>query len=163
MADYLHPESYGLNSQPSINNQKTDYLHPESYGQAQDQSSQIPQDVRSAQSVIGSQGWNGYCQQFVEQVAYGKSGMFPTALSAAQSYAQNGQLNQGLEGAKPGDILYWNGESTGGDGHASIYEGTDPQGNPMMISATDTGVREDNVSQWAKDTNQQLLGFVSTQ
>src|SRR2546423_9668002 len=56
-----------------------------------------PANVNAAQSKLGNQDDDGLCQKFVEEATYGKSGIFPSAIDAWNTYTENGQ-------AQPGDI-----------------------------------------------------------
>lgn len=131
------------------NNQTSDIYFP---GMEQ----QTPQDVMQAQQDTGSQADNGECERFVEKEVYGKTGLFPSASAAADYYAQNGQLKSGLDGARPGDLVYFQ-DPNQPDGHVGIL--SDNKGN--FISATYNGVQTNNLNDWMQQTGQQILGHVS--
>jgi LysM repeat protein len=99
----------------------------------------------------------GLCQKFVEQYTYGKTGIFPSAADAWDSYSQNGQGMTDFTKLSYGDTLYFAPDSSNGyAGHTGIYIG-----NGKMISATYNGVQVSDVNQWMSSTGQQLEGFVS--
>lgn len=153
------PSAYNASSQ-SLPGQRD----PLAYSQPQDrtQSNSVPIDVRNAQEVTGQHDLDGLCETAVEQWS-GLPKMGTTAGNAWSNWASQGKAYTGLQGAQPGDLLYFqpNGSNQGA-GHAALFEGYDNQGNPLMISATDQGVREDNVSHWSS-TIAPLLGYVHPQ
>lgn len=118
-------------------------------------SSQTPQDVLQAQGQMGSQDENGECQQFVEQMTTGHSGIFPSATAAANYYQQNGQMKP-ISQAKPGDMIYFSDPSQP-DGHVGIISDT----NGDFVSATYNGVQTNNLQSWLNETGQQVLGVVT--
>ena len=113
-----------------------------------------PSDVASAEENLGSQVDNGECQAFAEQNVYGKTGIFPTASSAADYYSQNGELKSDFQNMKPGDLIYFK-DPNQPNGHVGIYKGND-----SMISATYNGVQEDDIKNWLQSTSQSPLGYV---
>lgn len=114
-----------------------------------------------APSGMSQSQWNGMCEAWLEQQEYGHTGVFPSAIAAANHYATSGQLKSGLQGAKPGDMLFFGANSgNGNDGHAAKFLGYDQQGNPMMQSATYNGVQNSNVANWNSSVAP-LLGYVS--
>lgn len=118
-----------------------------------------PQDVQTADSQQGRQDLNGWCEKAVEQWA-GLPQMGGTAKDAWNNWSTQKKAFSGLQGAQPGDVLYFNGNaSNGNEGHAALFEGYDDKGNPMMISATDNGVARNNVNQWSSNVAP-LLGYV---
>lgn len=117
----------------------------------------IPNDVSAGESKLGSQDYNGWCEKFQEQIT-GSPNMGSTAYEAWNNYAQSGRAFQGLQGAQPGDKIYFTGD--GGLGHTGVISSIDPSsGDATFISATDTGVQELPVSSWLKSTGESLLGF----
>ncbi|HEX9059152.1 MAG TPA: NlpC/P60 family protein [Clostridia bacterium] len=119
-------------------------------------SQNAPQSVTTAQSDIGDQSYNGYCQAFVEQATYGKQGLFgATAYDAWNNFNKKGQATQGTQGIQPGDIIYFSPTQQVPAGHTGIYEG----GN-NFVSATDDGVQSNDLSKWQQATGQQILGYV---
>lgn len=117
---------------------------------------QMPDDLTKATALIGNQNYDDYCQQFVEQMAYGKSGIYPNAVSAWNDNAQNGNAVGGMDGIKQGDLMYFApDDSNSYAGHAGIY-----MGNNQFISATNNGVQTNDLNDWQQSTGQQLLGFV---
>lgn len=122
------------------------------------QSGNVPIDVRDAQQVTGQHDLDGLCEQAVEQWA-GLPKMGTTAGNAWNSWVEQGKAYSGLDGAEPGDLLYFQpNNSNQGAGHAALFEGYQ-NGQPIMISATYNGIREDNVSNWSS-TVAPLLGYV---
>lgn len=115
-------------------------------------------NVQTAESGIGRQDRDGLCQQFVEESTYGKSGIYPTASAAWNSYVKNGQAFQGdVSKAPPGTLIYFAPDaSNGNEGHVGIAL----NGKGDMISATDNGVEVSNVSDWENATGQKPLGYV---
>lgn len=106
------------------------------------------------QQYLGSQAWDDYCQKFVEQALYGRSGMYASAIAAwnAQAHKAVG----GINGAQPGDQVFFSPNAgNGGYGHTGIY-----MGNNQFLSATDQGVKQLDLNQWQRGTGQKLLGYV---
>lgn len=115
-----------------------------------------PGDITRASAQTGSQDENGECQKFVEQMVYGHAGIFPSAIDAWDAYAKDGQARMGTQGVKPGDLLYFAPDKSNQDaGHTGIFMGGD-----KFISATDNGVMPYSLTDWQKQTGQQLLGYV---
>jgi hypothetical protein len=113
------------------------------------------------ESQIGDQTDNGKCQAWVEKETYGKTGIFPSAASAWNSYIDTGQAHSGDKGVQPGDILYFGPDkSNGGFGHTGIVSNVNPDGGVNFVSATYNGVEESTLSDWQKSTGQKYLGFV---
>lgn len=106
---------------------------------------------------MGSQKFNDLCQAFVEQIAYGHQGVYPTATAAWN--AQQDKAVKGIGGAQPGDLLYFHDPSQSA-GHTGIYMGKDAKGNDQFTSATYGGVKTSNLNDWIGGTGQQLLGYV---
>ncbi len=116
-----------------------------------------PSYVKTAAGDVGDQSYNGYCQQFVEQVALGRTGVYPSAVEAWNGYTQSGKAKSGIAGAKPGDLVYFAPDPSNGNyGHTGIVTG-----NNKFISATYSGVKEADLSDWQKQTGQQILGHVT--
>lgn len=115
-----------------------------------------PDDVVTAREELGDQSYNGYCERFVEEKAYGKSGIHGSAADAWNHNVKEGNAFSGLDGAQPGDLVYFEPDASNGyAGHAAIYSG----GN-RMISATYSGVQDSNIDDWTKQTKQKVLGYV---
>ncbi len=119
-----------------------------------------PADVLAAKKDIGRQDENGWCEQWQEQ-ASDSPNMGTSAANAWTNYEQNQQAKPGLQGAKPGDLVYFApDDSNQGDGHTGIITSMDPKEGMKFISATDNGVKEYNLNEWQQLTGQQLLGHV---
>ncbi len=115
-----------------------------------------PQVLNKAKQSLGNQDFIGLCEKFIETVTQGKSGLFPSAAAAWDSYTKTGQAQPGLNGASAGDMVYFKPDSSNqGYGHVGLL---DQSGN--LISATATGVRAVPLNTWIKDTGQQVLGHV---
>jgi len=166
------PSTYGENAQTS-SPASSAVTAPSTYGESvsapttyggnsQIDNNSVPIDVRNAEQVTGQHDLDGWCEKAVEQWS-GLPKMGTTAGNAWNNWVGTGKAYNGLQGAQPGDLLYFqpNGSNQGA-GHAALFEGYDNQGNPLMISATDQGVREDNVSHWSS-TIAPLLGYVHPQ
>ena len=116
-----------------------------------------PSDVTAGESYLNSKDYNGWCEKFQEQIT-GSPNMGRTAFEAWNNYAQQGRAFQGLQGAQPGDKIYFTGDK--GKGHTGVISSIDPRtGDATFISATDNGVQELPVSSWLQSTGEQLLGF----
>lgn len=114
------------------------------------------QILNTASQYLGTNDYNNYCEAFVEQSVYGKTGMYPSAIDAW--VAQQKQAVQGSQGIQPGDTVYFSAnKGNGGYGHTGIYIG-----NNQFISATYNGVQTNDLSKWQQSTGQQLLGYVPT-
>lgn len=110
--------------------------------------------ISAAAKHLGTQNFNNFCQAFVEKVTKGKTGIYPSAITAWQQ--QQNKAVSGTRGMKPGDVIYFSpNASNQGYGHTGIYVG-----NNKFISATGKGVAEVDLSQWQQMTGQQLLGYV---
>lgn len=97
--------------------------------------------------------YNGFCQRFVEDATYGKHGIFDSAISA---WNQLPNKVRGLQGVKPGDLVYFSANAgNNNDGHVGIYEG-----NGVFKSATSKGIEDQNIGDWMAKTGQQVLGYV---
>lgn len=120
---------------------------------------QNPQDVQNANADQGRQDLNGWCEAAVEKWAnLPQEG--GTASQAWDNWVQKGKAYTGLNGAQPGDLLYFGAnDGNSNEGHAAMYEGKDSAGNDIMISATDNGVQRDDVNQWSQNVAP-LLGYV---
>lgn len=112
-----------------------------------------PSYVDKASKEVGKQDYNGLCQGFVDTMT-GNPNRYKSAVEA-----WNGQLDKahgGLEGIRSGDLLYFNPDASNrDDGHTGIYIG-----NGQFVSATDYGVKTENVSDWMKKTGQKVLGYI---
>jgi cell wall-associated NlpC family hydrolase len=118
-----------------------------------------PSDVQTADSQQGNTDLNGFCETAVERWAKLPK-MGATAQDAWGNWAQQGKAKEGLQGAQPGDLLYFSGNnSNSNEGHAALFEGYDPKGNPVMVSATDNGIARSDVNEWSKNVAP-LLGYV---
>lgn len=118
-----------------------------------------PQDVKTADAQQGNSDLNGYCETAVERWAK-LPNMGATAKDAWNNWAQKGKASPGLNGAQPGDILYFGpNDGNSNEGHAALFEGRDPKGNPIMVSATDNGIQRDDVNHWSQNVAP-LLGYV---
>lgn len=121
----------------------------------------IPIDVRDAKEVTGQHDLDGFCETAVEQWA-GLPKMGGTAGEAWNNWVSQGKASPGLQGAQPGDLLYFQPNSgNANSGHAALFEGYQ-NGKPIMISATYQGVREDDVNNWSSNIAP-LLGYVHPQ
>lgn len=116
-----------------------------------------PADVSTAKTYVDNPEMNqhaGMCQQFVEQVTQGKTGIYPSAIDAWQQ--QQNRARAGLDGAKPGDAVYFAPDSSNGySGHTGILTK-----DGKFISATDNGVKEMSIQDWQNMTNQQVMGYL---
>jgi len=122
----------------------------------QDAPQDVPPTVQEARHYIGQQAYQGLCQQFAEAITDHKTGEFPSAVDAFNSYAQNKQAYQGLTGVTPGSLVYFSpNQGNGYAGHVGIYSG-----NGNFISATDNGIQELPIDEWTKQTSQSVLGYV---
>lgn len=96
-----------------------------------------------AVAQIGSQDWDNWCAKFAAN-AYGQPAAgYNTAaqLGNATITHQARPAGNPLDGAQPGDLLYFRAdESNGQAGHAGIYLGGDE-----MVSATPTGVKRTKI------------------
>lgn len=114
----------------------------------------VQQILNAASQYLGTQDYRNYCEAFVEQITQGKTGMYPSAISAWVN--QQKTAVQGLQGIQPGDTVYFSAnKSNGGYGHTGIYIG-----NNQFISATYNGVKTEDLTKWQQSTGQQLLGYV---
>lgn len=112
--------------------------------------------VNQAESQLGKTDFTGLCEAWQEKLT-GSPKMGLTAADAWNNYAKQGQAVSGLQGAQPGDKIYFAGD--GGAGHTGIVSKVDNQG-VHFVSATDNGVQDVPVNNWLKNTGQQLLGIV---
>lgn len=122
-----------------------------------------PTALASAKSFLGDQAYIGYCEAFVEQIE-GSGVKYPSAIDAWNSQAESGKAVEGLSGIQPGDAIYFTPNAGNGYyGHTGVYSGTDQNGEPSFISATNTGVQQAPLGAWTQSTGQQVLGYVPTQ
>lgn len=113
-------------------------------------------DLSTAGGQLDGHDWSGLCEKYAEQMTYGHSNMYPSAVAAWNSNVTNGNATAGTAGIKTGDLVYFAGDNTnGGYGHAGIYEG-----NGNFKSATYNGVQTNNLNTWIQNTGQKLLGYV---
>lgn len=108
----------------------------------------------AADSAIGDQNDNGYCQRFVEKQLTGHAGIYPSATAAYQDQLQKGNLNSDFSQMQPGDALYFE-DPNQPDGHVGIVDGPD-----SMVSATYNGVQPSKISDWLRATGQRPVGFI---
>lgn len=90
--------------------------------------------------------WNNMCEKFAEAATGNhQTGKFPTAASALNYYAQNGQLNTDLSKAPANALIYYQpGPANGYDGHVALN-----LGNGMTRGATSTnGIQNIPVNGW---------------
>lgn len=113
--------------------------------------------LTKAEKDTGDQSYNNYCEQFVEQVAYGNNGLYPSAQAAWNAYVRQGKAVKGnVEDAPRGAMLYFQGDNSNrGFGHAGFADG-----RGGLISATSSGVKTIPISQWISQTKQKPLGYV---
>lgn len=157
-----HLHNHNMNAYDELQqvaNQTSTSQSSDPYSALNDVASQTttqPQNVKLASGDVGDQSYDDYCQQFVEQVTYGKSGIFPNANDAWNSYSQSGQAQQGMKGIQPGDLVYFApDQSNNFEGHTGIY-----QGSNKFVSATYNGVQSNDLNSWENQTGQQVLGYV---
>lgn len=121
-----------------------------------------PTDVTNA-NIVGekpeSAKYNGYCQQFVDDViGTPPQSRAPSASAAWSNYLQQGQGVQGVNGIQPGDLVYFQ-DPNDPDGHVGIYSGGD-----KFISATQVDpkkpVQNQSFKAWNDLTGDQILGYV---
>lgn len=115
------------------------------------------QGLKRAQADTGDQSFNNYCEKFVEESIYGKSGLYPSAADAWNNYVQSGkEVGGNILNAPRGALIYFAGDnSNDGYGHAGIADG---QGN--FVSATSNGVKTVPLNEWVQTTGQKPLGYV---
>lgn len=98
--------------------------------------------------------FNGLCQAFVEHATLGHTGVFPTAIDAWNQ--QQNKAVPGLQNIKPGDPIYFSAnQSNNNDGHTGIY-----LGDNKFISATNNGIKTNDIGKWVTDTGQSVLGYL---
>lgn len=111
--------------------------------------------VSSAINQVGSQDYNDLCERFAETQVLGTHGLYPDAATAWNNYVSQGQAYKG-DKAPAGALYYWKPSiSNGGNGHVSISTG-----DGGMVAATSNGVKMSSLSEWKKQTGQELLGYV---
>jgi len=115
-----------------------------------------PADVQAAESDIGDQSYDGYCEAFQEK-ATGSSNMGGTAAEAWQNQLNDGSAvaDPNLQGAKAGDKVYFTGDN--GLGHTGIL--INPQ-TGSFVSAEDSGVSVDTLAHWTQYSGESVLGYV---
>jgi hypothetical protein len=110
-----------------------------------------PAVLALAQKMLGQKDYIGWCQSFVEKMGGTTSG--GTAYQAWQN-AQNKVT--GTKGMQPGDLVYFSpNQGNNNDGHTGIYAG-----NNQFISATDSGIMNNDLNNWQTATGQKMLGYV---
>ncbi len=123
---------------------------------------QTPPDISLASQVgeqPSSSKYNGYCQQFVDDVLQTPPGnRQPSASASWQNYSQQGVAKPGIKGIQPGDLIYFN-DSNDPNGHVGLYSG-----GGKFISATQVDpnkpVQNQSIAAWQDLTGQQILGYV---
>lgn len=104
-----------------------------------------------AQKMLGKKEYIGYCQRFVRQMGGTTQGA-----SAIQAWNNAQNKVQGTQGIQAGDLVYFSPNATNeGFGHTGIYSGDN-----RYISATNSGVLENDINNWQTATGQKLLGYV---
>lgn len=130
--------------------------------QAALQNAQIPSDVSEATN-LGEQStsskYNGYCQQFVDDVLQTPAqNRMPTADAAWNNYSQQGLAHSGTDGIQSGDLIYFQ-DPNDPAGHVGLYSG-----NGKFISATQVDpqnpVQNQSIAAWQDLTGQKVLGYV---
>ena len=113
--------------------------------------------VAKAKADQGDQSYNGYCESFAEQVAYGKQNIYGSAAEAWSNYVNSGKARGGdVQKAPKGAMIYFAPDASNwGDGHVGFSDG---QGN--LVSATSQGVKSIPLNDWIKQTGQTPLGYV---
>lgn len=107
--------------------------------------------------ALKNQSYAGLCESWVEDVT-GSSIQGDTASDSWKSLSSKGKGVLGLNGAQPGDLVYFASDPNstyGTAGHVGIYNG-----NGLFTSATDNGVSTSNINDWTKANKQQVLGYV---
>lgn len=142
----------------------TPYQQIMASGQAltgQDIPSPLTPYQQSMQKTIDGENYAGECQKYVEQQIYGKTNIFPSAIDAANYYANKGMLNPDISQAKPGSLVYFSAnDGNGNNGHVGILNNIG-NNDATFTSATYNGVQTLPLSQWTQNTGQQILGFVN--
>src|ERR1035437_8093444 len=101
--------------------------------------------------MLGQKDYIGWCQAFVRSVGGTTSGA-----SAYQAWQNAGNKVTGTQGMQPGDLVYFSpNQGNNNDGHTGVYAG-----NNQFISATDSGILNEDLQNWQTATGQQLLGYV---
>lgn len=121
-----------------------------------------PSDVNNANITASKPDvskYNGYCQQFVDDViGTPPQNRAPSASAAWNNYSQTGQGIQGTKGMQPGDIIYFN-DPNDPNGHVGIFSGGD-----KFISATQENpnkpVQNHTIKGWTDLTGDSILGYV---
>ena len=158
--EQLQNEILGNSQQnnPSNNSMVDQNLQNEILGIKSADTTETHPVVSKAKGYIGNQDYNGMCQQFVGDVTGNKT----KGASAVDAWDNNlDKAVPNTQGMKAGDMVYLLGNSPDAPGqsfdfgHAGIYEG-----NGMFISATDNGVKEENLDKWTKDNNQTVIGYI---
>lgn len=117
------------------------------------QSGANPEIVAAAKDYLGNKDFIGWCEKLV-RMATGRAERFSSAIKAWQG--QQDKAIKGVEGIKPGDAIYFTAnKSNKGYGHTGIYAG-----DGEFISATNNGVEQRDVKDWAIRTGQRILGYV---
>lgn len=120
------------------------------------QQAMTPGNVDQAEGLLGRQDWDALCQKFVEQVTDGRTGEYPSAVDAWNSYAKSGKGQTDFSQMTPGDLLYFSANDGNSQmGHVGIYTG-----DGKFVSATYGGVQEKDVNDWMQQTGQKPLGYV---
>jgi hypothetical protein len=133
-----------------------------SMSQASDPNPLLDSSVATATNMANdptSSKYNGFCQQFVDDIiGTPAQNRQPSASSAWSNYAQTGKAVQGTQGIKPGDIIYFN-DPNDPNGHVGFYTGGD-----SFISATQQDpqhpVKTQSLKGWQDLTGDSVLGFV---
>ena len=121
-----------------------------------------PSDISEATN-LGEQPtaskYNGYCQQFVDDVLQTPpQNRQATASDAWNNYAQQGLAHSGTEGMQPGDLIYFE-DPNDPAGHVGLYSGND-----KFISATQVDpqkpVQNQSIAGWQDLTGDKVLGYV---
>lgn len=110
-----------------------------------------PMILALAKQMLGKKAYVGYCQAFVRQMGGTTQGA-----SAIQAWNNAQNKVQGTQGMQPGDLVYFSpNQSNQGYGHTGIYSGDN-----RYVSATNSGILENDLNNWQTATGQKLLGYV---
>lgn len=131
--------------------------NPGSYDSSSQIAQSAPQDVTNAQQELGKHEDAGLCLSFAQDMA-GVPHQDATAIDNFNDYAGQGKAYTGTQGIQPGDFVYF---ENGGAGHVGIVSGFDNSGQPTFVSATDNGIQEMGINDWANYAGQTYVGFTN--
>lgn len=113
--------------------------------------------VAVGKAINSNPGWANLCEAYAEKQVYGRTGLYPDAISAYKANAQAGNIVQSSKDIPKDAQVFFNADKGNGfNGHTMVSNGDGTFQTPL----NDGKIHNITLSDWLKYSGQQYLGFV---